>query len=69
MYYLVKVKFETLVLSKKGAESVKVNNEQYLVNALSVTEAEAKTVIFLKGTIIDFEVTSSSQTKILEVIK
>ena len=44
--------------------------EMYLVDAMSVTEAEAKTVKKLtdEGTIQDFQVTKGSETKYLAVI-
>ena len=42
----------------------------YLVNAMSVTEAEAKTVNKLReeGTIQDFQVTKATETKYLDVL-
>lgn len=44
--------------------------EMYLVNAMSVTEAEAKTVKKLRdeGTITDFQVTKATETKYLDVL-
>ena len=44
--------------------------EMYLVNAMSVTEAEAKTVSKLReeGTITDFQVTKATETKYLDVL-
>ena len=42
----------------------------YLVDAMSVTEAEAKTVTKLReeGTIQDFQITKATETKYLAVI-
>ena len=44
--------------------------EMYLVNAMSVTEAEAKTIKKLRdeGTITDFQVTKATETKYLDVL-
>lgn len=61
MYYQVKVQFT----NEEGKKSTK----QYLVDAQSVTESEARTVDYLsKGGINDFEVIASAESKISEVI-
>jgi len=54
---------------KRNGSPTKIR-EMYLVNALSVTEAEALTVKKLRdeGTIQDFQVTKVSETKYLAVI-
>jgi hypothetical protein len=54
---------------KRNGAPTKIR-EMYLVNALSVTEAEALTVKKLRdeGTIQDFQVTKVSETKYLAVI-
>ena len=54
---------------KRNGAPTKIR-EMYLVNALSVTEAEALTVSKLReeGTIQDFQVTKVSETKYLAVI-
>ena len=46
----------------------KKNVEQYLVNAVSVTDAESKIHKDFENTVIDFEVSSVSETKIIKVI-
>lgn len=58
----VKVKFE----DDKG--KVKTKTERYLVDAMSVTEAETRVVKFMEGTMSDFEISSASQSRIVEVI-
>jgi Domain of unknown function (DUF4494) len=58
----VKVKFE----DDKG--KVKTKTERYLVDAMSVTEAETRVVKFMEGTMADFEISSASQSRIVEVI-
>ena len=61
MYYQVKVQFT----NEEGKKSTK----QYLVDAQSVTESEARTVDYLsKDGINDFEVIASAESKISEVI-
>jgi hypothetical protein len=54
---------------KRNSTPTKIR-EMYLVDAMSVTEAEAKTVKKLtdEGTIQDFQVTKVSETKYLAVI-
>ena len=64
MYFSVsvKVKFE----DDKG--KVKTRTERHLVDAMSVTEAEARVVAFMKGSQMDFEISSATQSRIIEVI-
>lgn len=65
-YYQVKVQFE--IENDKG-KTQKVN-ENHLVNALSVTEAEAKIIKTLSDEgEHDFEVKGATQSKIIRVIK
>jgi hypothetical protein len=52
----------------KGAKEKKVT-ETYLVEALSVTEAEAKVVKDFQGYTLDFEVKSVSASKIIKIIE
>ena len=54
---------------KRNGAPTKIR-EMYLVNAMSVTEAEAKTVSKLReeGTIQDFQVTKATETKYLDVL-
>ena len=54
---------------KRNGAPTKIR-EMYLVNAMSVTEAEAKTVSKLReeGTIQDFQVTKVTETKYLDVL-
>ncbi len=64
-YYSVLVSVE--VEDAKG--KIKKNKEQYLVDALSCTEAEAKLVNkFIKDAVkLEYEVVKVSETKIIEV--
>ena len=58
----VKVKFE----DDKG--KIKTKTEKYLVDAMSVTEAEARVTTYMKGTQVEFEISSASQSRIVDVI-
>ena len=65
-YYSVQVAIE--VEDAKG--KIKKQKEQYLVDALSVTEAEAKLVRkFTKDAVqLEYQVEKVSETKIIEII-
>ena len=68
MYYLGKVEFITVIDTKNGTREKK-SRVQYLVDAMSCTEAEARIVENLKDSINDYEIKSVSQSKILEVFE
>ena len=55
MYYTAKVQLTQEIDTPKGVKEKKVT-EMYLVEALSVTEAEAKVVKDFQGYNFDFEV-------------
>jgi hypothetical protein len=64
-YFTVKVEFKTE--DDKG--KIKRQSYLYLVDAQSVTEAEARTVNYLRDQLEeDFEVKSASASKILKVL-
>jgi hypothetical protein len=67
-YYIAKVQLVDTVDTPKGAKEKKVT-ETYLVEALSVTEAEAKVVKDFQGYTLDFEVKSVSASKIIKIIE
>jgi Zn-dependent metalloprotease len=64
-YYVAKVK---VVVSDTNGKQKK-NVEQYLVNGVSVTDVEAKIHEEFKGSVVDFEVSSVSETKIIKVVE
>ena len=68
-YYNVKIRIETEVEDSKGRPKIKVVPEQYLIHAVSPTDAEAKMTSKLDGMMAEFEVTNISLTKILDVLK
>lgn len=64
-YFLAKVQF--LIEDEKSGKVKKVTM-QYLVDAMSCTEAEAKVIGWLVG-IRDFEVKSVAESPIVEVVQ
>jgi hypothetical protein len=67
-YYTAKVQLTQEFDTPKGTKEKKVT-ETYLVEALSVTEAEAKVVKDFQGYTLDFEVKSVSASKIIKIIE
>ena len=66
-YYTAKVQLTTLTDTANGTKEKKAT-EMYLVEALSVTEAEAKVVKDFQGVTIDFEVKAVTNSKIIKII-
>jgi|TARA_R110000744_G_scaffold114347_1_gene213830 hypothetical protein len=67
MYFTVAVKIENEIDGK-----VKKTTERYLVDAMSVTEAEARAVKYLQkdlGAGVDFEVTAAGVSRIVGVVE
>jgi len=67
-YYVAKVQLIDTIDTPKGTKEKRVT-ETYLVDALSVTEAEAKVVQDFKGVMFDFEVKSVTSSKIIKIIE
>lgn len=67
-YYTAKVQLIEVVDTPKGTREKRVS-ETYLVEALSVTEAEAKVIQDFKGSTFDFEVKSVNTSKIVKIIE
>ena len=63
-YYVVKVK-----VNQEDAKGRIKLTEQYMVHAVSVTDAEAKVVADFEGSNLEFEVSSVIETKIIKVIE
>ena len=66
-YYTARVQWVDVVDTPKGQKEKKVT-ETYLIDAMSVTEAEAKVVKDLEGYNFDFEVKGVNQSKIVKII-
>ncbi len=67
MYYVTQVKFTDQIDTNKGVKE-KVFKHDYLVEAVSVTDAEKSVHKILEDSAIDFEVISVKSSKIIEVI-
>jgi len=63
-FYAVKVSVRT----EDDNGKMKKQMEYYLVEAVSVTDAEAITHSEFKNTVVDFEVKSVTETKFVEVL-
>ena len=57
------------VIISSSDEKIKKTKEQYLVDAMSATEAEAKVAKDFEGSGMSFEVTSAVKSKIIRVIE
>ena len=64
-YYIAKVK----VHHEDDKGRVKKVTEHYVVNAVSVTDAEAKIVADFEGSNLEYEVTAVTDTKIISIIE
>ncbi len=67
-YYTAKVQLTQLIDTSKGTKE-KSATEIYLVEALSVTEAEAKVINDFKGETMDFEVKAVNSSKNIKIIE
>lgn len=67
-YYVAKIQLQDEVDTPKGPKIKKIT-ETYLVEALSVTEAEAKVIEDFKGFTFDFEVKSVTASKIIKILE
>ena len=67
-YYTAKVQLTTIVDTPNGTKEKKAT-EMYLVEALSVTEAESKVIKDFQGVTFDFEVKAVNNSKIIKIIE
>ena len=65
-FFLVRVEFETVNEDTGKAKKIKT---QYLVDAMSCTEAEARTHKYLDGTVLDYQIVSAVKSPIEDVIR
>ena len=70
-YFEVTVTVQHEVDGGKGGTKIKTVKENYLVDAMTVTEAEARVVKEFEkaGIQLDYEVSAAKESKILQVIK
>ena len=67
-YYVARVQLTDEVDTPKGTK-LKQTSESYLVEALSVTEAEAKVIKDFEGFTFDYEVKSVTASKIVKILE
>lgn len=67
-YYTAKVQLSIEEDTPKGVK-IKKTTEMYLVEALSVTEAEAKVIKDFQGYQFDFEVKGVTASKIIKILE
>lgn len=67
-YYVARVQLTDEVDTPKGPKIKKIS-ETYLVEAMSVTEAEAKVVKDFQGYTFDFEVKSVTASRIVKILE
>jgi hypothetical protein len=67
-YYTARVQLTDEVDTPKGVK-IKKTSETYLVEAMSVTEAEAKVIKDFTGYMFDFEVKSVTASKIIKILE
>ena len=65
-FFLVKVEFDSNNEQTGKAKKIKT---QYLVDAMTCTEAEARTHQYLNGTVLDYNIVSATKSPIEDVIK
>ena len=68
MYFEVLVHIKLEAEDSRGGTKIKKINEFYLVDAISVTEAEARVVKLFKDFSQDYEVVNVKKSKIVEVV-
>lgn len=64
-YFLVRVEFDTMSDSGKS----KKIKSQYLVDAMSCTEAEARMTMYLSDTVLEYEIVSAVKSPIEDVVE
>lgn len=64
-FFVVKVEFE---IESENGKPKKIK-EQYLVDAMTCTEAEARMVEYLNGTLLDYKIVSVTQSQIVAVVE
>jgi len=68
MYYVAKVTLTETVDTNNGGTKETKSRYQYLVEAVSVTDAETKMVADMQGTVSEWEVTGVAKSQIVDVI-
>jgi hypothetical protein len=64
-FFLVKVEFDSINESTGKAKKIK---SQYLVDAMTCTEAEAHVTTYLKDAVLDYEIVGATKSPIEDVV-
>lgn len=65
-YFLVRVEFDSI--NEQTGKEKKIKS-QYLVDAQSCTEAEARMTTYLKDSVLDYEIVSAVKSPIEDVVE
>lgn len=62
--------FQVVVKIKREDDKGKVKTftERYLVDALTITEAEARVVKFMEDSMLEYEISSAAESRIMQII-
>ena len=62
--------FQVVVKIKREDDKGKIKafTERYLVDALTITEAEARVVKFMEDSMLDYEITSATESRIMQIL-
>jgi len=62
--------FQVVVKIKREDDKGKVKTftERYLVDALTITEAEARVVKFMEDSMLEYEISSATESRIMQII-
>jgi hypothetical protein len=62
--------FQVVVKLKREDDKGKVKTftERYLVDALTITEAEARVVKFMEDSMLEYEISSATESRIVQIL-
>lgn len=62
--------FQVVVKLKREDDKGKLKTitERYLVDALTITEAEARVVKFMVDSMLDYEISSATESRIMQIL-
>lgn len=62
--------FQVVVKIKREDDKgrVKTFTERYLVDSLTITEAEARVVKFMEDSMLEYEISSATESRIMQII-
>ena len=62
--------FQVVVKIKREDDKGKVKTftERYLVDALTITEAEARVVKFMEDSMLEYEISSAAESRIIQIL-